>query len=1056
MNRSGRTLQEPIDLTGFTSDESDAVASSRILPKPPNQSVRALQPGSYTRGIINPPILGRNLLFPGPSEHAQMLRHAGTEPSSTPRENPRDHMPSMTSTARTNNKSAPRFSQEGMSSFQIPVHSSQKRVTHQTPRRLEWTVPQIEEALRGLSNDIGIQSARRTNRLLLTSWREATPQNVYTPTKNWFSDMQPIPVEAGKDTLKLKAKQIGPGRTGKQEKREHYQVTGIKTNKEAVPKYDFHYVEISKNILSPNTMLGFVPHLRDLADHEESKYRLWLKELESMDKISGFQTSSRQDKVRKTFQKERATTLLLHLETWLRKLSIDGCTKAALIQHMASQTNAVTPQQKSSILHSYGDGSDSHLSKAVSLFTEAFDKVFNDQNAWEEGAVSLRDVLLLDSSVDSVVDSKKNLKDTPSQVRHIEEGTSVESLLETHALLGCVVCCSYSCEHGEYGLDNERQRFSVEAAGLTSLIRKKATAGGATQGLPQTPCSEDCYLNKRPDIQTNGWSGKETALLRTAIALLCDTSMPAQCLTATFINRPCWDVNRQMEMLNLHMPKPLPKSPRRPKPVAWYDRHKKVLIGDWQEQTMTHEHQMKEHFDPCNHEGPCTRENCGCARNNLMCDRFCHCTAETCAIKFTGCACHSFGQSCLPRQKGEKGEKPCICVQLNRECDPNLCNSCGATERADPRNAKNDWLYTHGCQNCALQRGKFKSLLPGKSTIEGCGYGLFTAEDIRQDDFVIEYVGELISQDEGVRREARRGDIFDEQQQSSYLFTLLEQEGTWVDAAIYGNLSRYINHQDDGNIMPQILYVGGEYRIKFTAQRDIKTGEELFFNYGKEFPNLTKQLLDSQKANNEAHEQDLRGGIEERIDEPREARRQKRGRRPKKSFAVLDSDMMDEVDHDGEDEADHEGDDGAERAGEEMQTPRRGSGPRSRRRVAASPPAVDVETPSRTRRLFSRAQILRSSDNAPTTNQFFQPMENDEQTETTSPGQTSQPGPKKRGRPKRLPQDGAAATNKRGKSGSNKVTRSRVDKSFDDESDTSSTDLISRSRVRKRPARYND
>lgn len=849
--------------------------------------------------------------------------------------------------------------------------------------------------------------------------------------------------------------QIGPGRTGKQEKREHYKITSIKTDKEAVPNYDFHYVEISKNILSPNTMLGFVPHLRDLADHEESKYRLWLKELESMDKISGFQTSSRQDKVRKTCQKERATTLLLHLPSWLKKLSIDGCTKEKLIQHMASQTDAVTPQQKSSILQSYGEGSDSHVSKTVSLFTEAFDKVFDDDDAWEEGAVTLRDVLLLDESVDSVADSKKNLKDTPSQVRHVEEDTSVESILETHALLGCVVCCSHSCEHGEYGLDNERQRFSVEAAGLTSLIRKKAIAGGATQKPAQTPCSEECYLNKPPSTHVtqvnSNWSGKETALLRTAVALLCDTSMPVQCLTATFIKRPCWEVHRHMETLNLHLPKAPPKSPRRPKPVAWYDRHKKLLIGDWQEQTMTHEHQMKEHFDPCNHDGPCTRDNCGCARNGLMCERFCQCTAETCAIKFTGCACHSLGQSCLPRQKGEKGERPCICVQLNRECDPNLCYSCGAIERADPRNASNDWLYTHGCQNCALQRGKFKSLLPGKSTIDGCGYGLFTAEDIRQDDFVIEYVGELISQDEGVRREARRGDIFDEQQQSSYLFTLLEQEGTWVDAAIYGNLSRYINHQDDGNIMPQILYVGGEYRIKFTAQRDIKTGEELFFNYGKEFPNLTKQLLDSQKAENEAHEQDLREGGEDGADEPRDARRQKRGRRPKKSFAVLSSDVVDEADHDGEDEADHASE-------EELPTPRRGSGPRSRHRVAESP-AVDFETPSRRRRLFSRAQALQSSSFAPTTEQYFQPIDNDEHTETTvSPQQSSQAGQKKRGRPKRLPQDEAVTTNKRARSGSHKVTRSRVDrnKNYEEESDTSSTDLISRSRVRKRPARYDD
>ena len=172
-----------------------------------------------------------------------------------------------------------------------------------------------------------------------------------------------------------------------------------------------------------------------------------------------------------------------------------------------------------------------------------------------------------------------------------------------------------------------------------------------------------------------------------------------------------------------------------------------------------------------------------------------------------------------------------------------------ARERADPENSHDDHLLSTGCQNVPLQRGAAKVVMLGKSQLEGCGYGLFTAEDVAQDEFVIEYTGELITHDEGVRREARRGDVFDEESTSSYLFTLLEHEGIWVDAAIYGNLSRYINHASEHdrkgcNITPKIMYVNGEYRIKFSALRDIKAGEELFFNYGDYFPNLTKKLLE--------------------------------------------------------------------------------------------------------------------------------------------------------------------------------------------------------------------
>lgn len=194
-------------------------------------------------------------------------------------------------------------------------------------------------------------------------------------------------------------------------------------------------------------------------------------------------------------------------------------------------------------------------------------------------------------------------------------------------------------------------------------------------------------------------------------------------------------------------------------------------------------------------------------------------------------------------------------MELGRECDPELCGTCGVLERADPSLADSE-LHQMGCQNCDLQRGLGKKLALGQSQLDDVGYGIYTAESIAQNDFVIEYVGELISNDEGVRREARRGDIFGGESPPSYTFTLLRDEGTLVDAAVYGNLSRYINHaasskQDRSGrcnllvLMPRVCYVNGDFRIKFNAKRDIRVGEELLFDYGENFPNLTKKLLDS-------------------------------------------------------------------------------------------------------------------------------------------------------------------------------------------------------------------
>lgn len=631
-----------------------------------------------------------------------------------------------------------------------------------------------------------------------------------------------------------------------------------------MPKYRFHHVEITKNILTPNTMLKFVPHLRDLDTKEEKRYFVWLKELESMDKKSGFKTLTPVDKMLKSRHDEYAATLYTFLERWIERLGIDGCSKSNLIRHMASQSegdDAITPRQKNNLLDSYSEDNGSPQTRATArLFTLAFDRVFG-------GRVTLRDILMRDESVETIVDNKR-VKDTPSSQRARDEELSltVEKSLASYAILGCLICYSHDCEHGEYDVENQKRTFSVDSLGrFGPLLKKKwmdqarekklRNANGSPGKEVVQLCKNQCYRSYdvgNPAAPVVPWSDAEIEVVTAMFATLANSSMNPQCVAASALGRKCWDVYRKLKELDLSLP-PIEPPPdvTKVKMVPWYDRTRKVLLGDWQDCTISHEHAKREIFDPCHHDGPCSAANkCPCVLGKLLCERFCQCTAENCAYKFTGCACHSLGKTCHQRQKEGK---PCICVQLNRECNPLLCKGCGAKERADPVNAHDEVLHSTGCQNVALQRGVSKGLVIGKSQLEGCGYGLFTAEEILQDEFVIEYTGELITHDEGVRREARRGDVFDEGSNSSYLFTLLDVEGIWVDAAIYGNLSRYINHASEGdkrgcNVTPKILYVNGEFRIRFSALRDIKAGEELFFNYGENFPNLTKKLLEDKEA----------------------------------------------------------------------------------------------------------------------------------------------------------------------------------------------------------------
>ncbi|POR32761.1 Histone-lysine N-methyltransferase EZH2 [Tolypocladium paradoxum] len=733
--------------------------------------------------------------------------------------------------------------------------------TGQADSDIEWTVPEIADQLVQFRQDVRDGHSQLTAYILEST--KATERRVHNGTDLFAGiNIGSVPDIKG-TTMRVKFKQHL--RAKKDQKEAHYNAVRTKTNKERVPRYRFHHVGIKKNVLTPNTMLTFVPHLRDLESSEETKYNLWLKELEDIDLKSGFKPLNREDKQALTYQLERAATVSLYLDTWLDSLAIPGCNKSALISYMASREpdDAITPQQKTNILRSHRetDNAAPGAKKAAQTFTDAFQHVFKETQPVDK-QIDLRKVLLLDESVDSIMDSKPMAKDGAGaqndeddendEDENVDEDELAESNLLTYCILGCLICFSHSCDHGEYDNKNLKRTFSISSCSHLSDALKQRRQGAANvnteyHGICKRRCHLHCLAPFRPDPPIRDWSKDEEIVLRSIFVTATQSAFRSDpiCLAANFLNRECSETYDKFVSLGVVLPKPEPAEPIRGRNLSWYDRRRKVLIGDWQDHTVSHEHQRRETLEPCSHPGPCLPRICPCVDAGLLCEKFCGCSVENCAYKFTGCACHAQGKTCQQKQK----DKPCICVQLNRECDPQLCGSCGALERADPTRADDTRLHATGCQNCDLQRGVGKTLLLGQSQLDGVGYGLFTAEDITQDDFVIEYVGELITHDEGVRREARRGDVFDEDSNISYVFTLLENEGIWVDAAIYGNLSRYINHASENdkrgcNVTPRILYVNGEYRIKFTAMRDIQAGEELFFNYGENFPNLTKKLLD--------------------------------------------------------------------------------------------------------------------------------------------------------------------------------------------------------------------
>jgi hypothetical protein len=107
----------------------------------------------------------------------------------------------------------------------------------------------------------------------------------------------------------------------------------------------------------------------------------------------------------------------------------------------------------------------------------------------------------------------------------------------------------------------------------------------------------------------------------------------------------------------------------------------------------------------------------------------------------------------------------CPCRELNRECDADLCGPCGATEVLDPNNRYNDRVLKDRCSNVGIQRNVPKKTLLGNSELHG--FGLYTGEDIRADEYIGEYKGEILTNEEGDRRL-----ILYEHSKTNYLFKL--------------------------------------------------------------------------------------------------------------------------------------------------------------------------------------------------------------------------------------------------------------------------------------------
>ena len=106
------------------------------------------------------------------------------------------------------------------------------------------------------------------------------------------------------------------------------------------------------------------------------------------------------------------------------------------------------------------------------------------------------------------------------------------------------------------------------------------------------------------------------------------------------------------------------------------------------------------------------------------------------------------------------------------------------------------------------------------------GYGLRANTDLQPNDFIFEYIGEVINEPTFRRRMIQ----YDEEGIKHFYFMSLTKH-EFVDATKKGNLGRFCNHSCNPNAYVDKWVVGEKLRMGIFAERHIKAGEELVFNY---------------------------------------------------------------------------------------------------------------------------------------------------------------------------------------------------------------------------------
>ncbi|PVH37008.1 hypothetical protein PAHAL_6G218300 [Panicum hallii] len=126
------------------------------------------------------------------------------------------------------------------------------------------------------------------------------------------------------------------------------------------------------------------------------------------------------------------------------------------------------------------------------------------------------------------------------------------------------------------------------------------------------------------------------------------------------------------------------------------------------------------------------------------------------------------------------------------------------------------------CSNKPFRREKMIEIIKTQQ----CGWGAISLETIEKDDFVIEFVGEVI---DDAMCDDRLQDMRQRRDQNFYMCKV--SKDFVIDATFRGNACRFLNHSCQPNCRLEKWQVKGKTRLGVFASEAIKVGMPLTYNY---------------------------------------------------------------------------------------------------------------------------------------------------------------------------------------------------------------------------------